>query len=81
MTDSSIHAQIDSLIDEEHTLRQRLASGEISVEEENRRLNSVEADLDRCWDLLRQRNARREAGESPADAQARSIDVVEGYRG
>jgi hypothetical protein len=35
--------------------------------------------LDRCWDLLRQRRARRSAGEDPDDAQVRPTDVVEGY--
>ena len=36
--------------------------------------------LDRYWDLLRQRDARRRAGLDPDAAQERSADVVEGYR-
>ena len=36
--------------------------------------------LDRYWDLLRQRDARRRAGLDPDGAQERSADVVEGYR-
>jgi hypothetical protein len=36
--------------------------------------------LDQCWDLLRQRRARREFGEDPADAAARDVDTVERYR-
>jgi hypothetical protein len=36
--------------------------------------------LDRYWDLLRQRDARRRAGLDPDGAQVRSADVVEGYR-
>ncbi|OYN94143.1 DUF2630 family protein [Enemella evansiae] len=80
MTDSSIHAHIDDLIAEEKTLRERLAKGEISVEEENARLSTVEADLDRCWDLLRQRDALREFGKNPDEAQVRSAKTVEGYQ-
>lgn len=80
VTDSSIHAHIDDLIAEEKTLRERLAKGEISVEEENARLSTVEADLDRCWDLLRQRDALREFGKNPDEAQVRSAKTVEGYQ-
>jgi predicted nuclease with TOPRIM domain len=80
MDDVDIRSQIQRLIDEEHELRDQLASGEIDVAEENSRLQRVEADLDQCWDLLRQRRARREFGEDPASAQVRPIDQVEGYR-
>jgi hypothetical protein len=36
--------------------------------------------LDQCWDLLRQRRARREMGENPDDAAVRDADVVERYQ-
>lgn len=79
MSDQSIHAHIDDLIAEEKSLRERLGKGEISVEEEHARLSQVEADLDRCWDLLRQRDALREFGKNPHEAQVRSAKTVEGY--
>ena len=43
------------------------------------RLRAVETELDQCWDLLRQRRARREFGEDPSGAVARSTNEVEGY--
>ena len=79
--DVSIQHRIKSLIDEEHELRSALQSGEISVDEEQSRLRSVEVELDRCWDLLRQRRAKREFGENPDDAEVRPERTVEGYIG
>lgn len=80
-TDSGIRDRIKELVTEEHELRAKLGRREITAEEENARLRAVEAELDQCWDLLRQRDARREFGENPDDAAARSTDVVENYRG
>jgi predicted nuclease with TOPRIM domain len=79
--DIDIQQRIKSLIDEEHGLRSRLSAGEISVEDENRRLRSLEVELDQCWDLLRQRRARREFGENPDEARVRDANTVENYRG
>jgi predicted nuclease with TOPRIM domain len=79
--DIDIQQRIKELIDEEHGLRGRLGSGQISVEEENERLRSIEVELDQCWDLLRQRRAKREFGDNPADAQVRDPATVESYRG
>ena len=79
--DIDIQQRIKGLIDEEHGLRERLGSGEISVEEENQRLSTIEVELDQCWDLLRQRRARREFGENPNDAQVRDASTVEHYLG
>jgi Protein of unknown function (DUF2630) len=77
--DRSIFSRIDQLVAEEHQLRARLASGDISREDEHTRLGELEADLDQCWDLLRQRRAKREFGNNPDDAQARSESTVEDY--
>ncbi|WP_406829331.1 DUF2630 family protein [Pedococcus sp. KACC 23699] len=79
--DIDIQHRIKGLIDEEHGLRSRLGDGEISVEEENQRLRTIEVELDQCWDLLRQRRAKREFGEDPAAAEVREPKVVESYRG
>lgn len=78
-SDASIHDRITDLIAEEHELREKLGRGEISPEEENKRLKQIEVSLDQSWDLLRQRKARREAGFNPDDAQTRPADVVEKY--
>lgn len=79
VTDKSIHQHITDLIAEEHELRAQLGNGEISREQENARLKQIEASLDQSWDLLRQRQARRDAGFNPDDAQARPADFVENY--
>lgn len=78
-TDSETLAYIQSLVDEEKTLRSQLQQGEISTSEEQDRLRRVEVELDQCWDLLRQRRALRETGGDPREAQVRPSDEVEGY--
>lgn len=79
MQDSEILGRIHSLVDEEHTLRERLQKGDLAAEDEHQRLRSLEEALDQCWDLLRQRRARRDAGENPDGASSRPTGEVEGY--
>jgi hypothetical protein len=79
--DSDIQARIRSLIDEEHRLREALGAGEITADEEHERLKNVEVELDQCWDLLRQRRARREYGADPDSAEVRPPGTVETYLG
>jgi hypothetical protein len=79
--DGTIHDQITDLVNEEKSLRRRLAAGEIGRDEEHARLAEIERRLDQYWDLLRQRDARREFGDDPDAAQVRSEDVVERYEG
>jgi hypothetical protein len=79
MDDTEILGRIDDLIKTEHTLRARLAAGELTSAEENAELKSAEEALDQCWDLLRQRRARREFGEDPSVAEARPATEVEEY--
>ena len=60
MSDESIAARIERLVAEEHDLRSREQADSADVdalEDEKRRLDAVEVELDRCWDLLRQRRA------------------------
>ena len=83
MSDESIAARIERLVDEEHELRNREqvdAADDDALETDRERLGSVEVELDRCWDLLRQRRALREAGADPDDAEARDAGTVEGYQ-
>jgi 5,10-methylenetetrahydrofolate reductase len=80
MDDKEILSRISGLIQTEHELRQSLAVGELSSEQEKERLRSVEEALDQCWDLLRQRRARREYGENPDSAAVRPAGEVEGYQ-
>ena len=79
MDDKDILGRIDELIKTEHDLRDRLAAGELSSDQEHEQLRAVEDRLDQCWDLLRQRRARREFGEDPGGTEARPVPEVEGY--
>jgi Protein of unknown function (DUF2630) len=79
MDDKEILAHIDDLIQTEHKLREQLATGQLSGTQEREQLKAAEDALDQCWDLLRQRRARREFGENPNDADARPVGEVEGY--
>ncbi|TWF77462.1 uncharacterized protein DUF2630 [Pseudonocardia hierapolitana] len=79
MNDDELHRRIDELVAEEHRL-ERAHVGQALSEGEQQRLNDLGVQLDRYWDLLRQRDARRRAGLDPDGAQERSADVVEGYR-
>ncbi len=80
MSDESISARIEGLVAEEHQLRGREQSDTAeALEADTRRLRAIEVELDVCWDLLRQRRALRDAGESPDRAKARDPDTVERY--
>ncbi len=82
MTDESIANRIEALVAEEHELRHREESDSTDadrLEADQHRLRAVEVELDRCWDLLRQRRAIRRAGGDPEDAHVRDADTVERY--
>jgi hypothetical protein len=79
MDDKEILAHIDELIQTEHGLRTKLAAGEITSKAEHDQLAATEAALDQCWDLLRQRRARREYAQNPEEAEVRPVGEVEGY--
>jgi hypothetical protein len=79
MDDAEILERVKSLVDEEHRLRSQVADGTLSSSEEHERLRAVEESLDQCWDLLRQRRARREFGDDPDGAEPRPVSEVEHY--
>jgi hypothetical protein len=79
MDDAEVIRRIGALVDEEHELeRSQAASGPDEAAEG--RLREIDVALDQCWDLLRQRRARREMGEDPDDAAVRPPEVVERYQ-
>jgi hypothetical protein len=78
MEDPQIHGTIDELVNEEHELWQRESAGTAS-DDDRRRLQTVKVSLDQCWDLLRQRRAKRDAGLDPEQAELRRPEVVEHY--
>jgi hypothetical protein len=77
MDDEQILDRINALVDEEEGLRNRKESP-LSAEE-LRRVEQIEVSLDQCWDLLRQRRARREFGDNPDTADVRNPETVERY--
>jgi hypothetical protein len=78
MDDKQVLDRIGALVEEEHAL-ERQALGQGLDEGQQARLHEVEVQLDQCWDLLRQRRARRNAGQDPDTAQVRPERTVEGY--
>ncbi|HYX86101.1 MAG TPA: DUF2630 family protein [Gaiellales bacterium] len=79
MDDSEVLGRIDELVAEEQRLYEREGHGRLEPGDQAR-LREIQVSLDRCWDLLRQRRARREFGLDPDEAQPRSADTVEHYR-
>jgi Protein of unknown function (DUF2630) len=79
MDDKEIMAHINELIETERRLREQHAAGQLSNAAEREQLRTAEEALDQCWDLLRQRRARREFGENPNEAEARPVGEVEHY--
>lgn len=78
-TEQAILARIRTMVADEKALREQLTEGTIDVATEHARLAALERELDQCWDLLRQRRAKGEAGEDPGQARVRSEFTVESY--
>jgi len=76
-TDQTVLAHIEQLVAEEKKL---YAKGAVS-DAEKARLDKINVELDRCWDLLRQRRGLREFGRNPDEAEVRPAKVVENYNG
>jgi len=79
MDDSEILHHIEKLVNEEHELT-KLSEGEGLDDEQHARMRALEINLDQCWDLLRQRRARRSAGLDPEAAKTRDPEIVEHYQ-
>lgn len=79
MDEHQILQRIDEYVAEEHELRAHLGDGHALSDEQRQRLVYLEEHLDQAWDLLRQRRARVEAGQDPADVDERPVPEVESY--
>jgi hypothetical protein len=75
--DASVFAHIEALVAEEHRLFEH---GELN-DAQQKRLGEVRIELDRYWDLLRQRRALREYGRDASEAHERDADTVKKYTG
>jgi hypothetical protein len=74
-TDQSVLKHIKGLAEEEH----RLFDQEALSEADATKLKKIQVELDQCWDLLRQRQAKRAAGQNPNEAKVRPAKIVENY--
>lgn len=79
MTDAELLKHIQGLVNEEHALMQQSEGAGLDAEEYER-MKQLEISLDQCWDLLRQRRARRHAGLNPDEANERPESIVEHYQ-
>jgi hypothetical protein len=80
MDDRKVTDTINALAREEHELFGRESQG-TATEADRQRLQKVQTTLDQCWDLLRQRRARREFGQDPEQARPRDEKTIKGYTG
>jgi hypothetical protein len=78
MDDVEVLGRINELAREEHELFERASRGKVT-DADRERLQRLQVMLDQCWDLIRQRRARRAAGLDPGEAQLRNEETVEGY--
>ena len=74
--DQSVLNVIQQLAAEEHRLYEHKAL----TDADRARLTKINIELDQCWDLLRQRQALRDAGRNPDEAHVRPPEVVEKLR-
>ncbi len=79
MDDSTLLQDIEKLVNEEHALMKQAEGGSLD-EAQHARMHEIEVKLDQCWDLLRQRRARREFGLNPDEAKPRDPEIVEHYQ-
>ena len=77
--DDDIARRIHDLVEEEHRLHRHTTEHPAPTDEDRQRLQDVEVQLDQCWDLLRQRRAKRQYDENPDEASARPESTVESY--
>ena len=77
--DDDVFDQINALSHEEEELYARAADGSGLDADERRRLDEIKVRLDQAYDLLHQRQGRRDAGRDPSEAEERAPDVVDGY--
>ncbi len=80
MDETQVAARIRQLANEEHELFSKKSSDRPMTDDDHRRLRALEVELDQCYDLLRQRRARRAAGLDPNEAEVRDPNTVERYQ-
>jgi len=77
--DADLFERINRLAAEEEQLYASASDGRGLSADERERLGAIQVDLDRAYDLLHQRQGRRDAGLPADGARERPAEVVEGY--
>ena len=80
MTDPDIFERINALSTEEEQLFEAAGDGSGLSADDVERLAAIKVELDRAYDLLHQREAKRAAGLDPSEAEARPAETVESYQ-
>ena len=80
MDDRPMFDRINELAREEEQLWETAGDGDGLTTEQSERLETIRTELDQCYDLLHQRQARRGAGLDPDAARPRPPDVIERYQ-
>ncbi len=80
MVDDDVFGRINALSEEEERLWEHAGDGHGLTADEHKRLEAIKVELDRAYDLLHQRAARRAAGLDPSEAEPRPADIVERYQ-
>jgi len=78
LDDRTVLQRIEQLVERERQIEESHV-GRAPTDDERAQLKEIEIELDQCWDLLRQRRARRAAGQDPDVAVTRPEEVVENY--
>ena len=78
--DADLFARINALSHEEEELYLRASDGSGIGPEERERLDAIKVQLDQAYDLLHQRQGRRDADDDPNEAEIRPPDIVERYQ-
>jgi len=76
VNDQELQQHIEALVAEEHALFDK---ADALTADDRKRLGDVNVQLDRLWDLMRQRRAREEFGQDPDRTSERPAAVVETY--
>ncbi|MFJ6213616.1 DUF2630 family protein [Streptomyces sp. NPDC092296] len=74
-----LFTRIGDMVAAEKELRAQIAQGRVDGDIARAQLTALETELDRCWDLLRQRRAKEEFDEDPGQARVRPATEVEDY--
>jgi hypothetical protein len=80
MPDVAVFDYINALSTEEEELFAQASDGSGLTTQASDRLAEIKVELDRCYDLLHQREARRAVGLDPDEAELRSGEMVERYQ-